>query len=48
MHLALSWKLINTQVNKKLLYQESDLLDVGLVVQKARTQGGKHCYSGVL
>ena len=27
------------QVNKKLLYQESDLLDVGLVVQKARKQG---------
>ena len=26
------------QVNKKLLYHESDLLDVGLVVQRARKQ----------
>ena len=27
------------QVNKKLLYWEGDLLDVGMVVQKAGKQG---------
>ena len=31
--------LIITSKLKKLLYQESDLLYVGLVVQKARKQG---------
>ena len=30
---------LGEQVNKKLLYRESDLLDVGMVVQKARKQG---------
>ena len=33
-------QLFGEQVNKKLLYRESDLLDVGLVMQKARKQGG--------
>ena len=32
-------KKLGEQVNKKLLYRESDLLDVGMVVQKARKQG---------
>ena len=37
-----SWeekKKLREQVYKKLLYRESDLLDVGMVVQKARKQG---------
>ena len=33
-------KKLGEQVNKKLLYRESDLLNVGLVVQKARKLGG--------
>ena len=33
-------KKLGEQVNKKLLYRESDWLDVGLVVQKARKQSG--------
>ena len=32
-------KKLGKLVNQKLLYRESDLLDVGLVVQKARKQG---------
>ena len=35
------------QVNQKRHYRESDLLDVGFVVQKARKQGVQQCYSGV-
>ena len=32
-------QLFGEQVNKKLLYRASDLLDVGMVVQNARKQG---------
>ena len=32
-------KILGEQVNIKLLYQESDLFDVGMVMQKARKQG---------
>ena len=37
---------LNSLVNQKLLYRESDWWDVGLVVQKARKQGTV-CYSEV-